>query len=31
MIQASNVTLRLGKKALFEKLKLNLQEGTVTG
>lgn len=31
MIQANNVTLRVGKKALFEDVNINLQKGTATG
>ena len=30
MISANNITLRLGKKALFEDVNIKLQLGTVT-
>lgn len=31
MIQASNITLRLGKKALFEDVNINVTEGNCYG
>ena len=30
MISTSNVTLRVGKKALFEDVNINLRKGTAT-